>query len=151
MPVNVEKISQMQQSNLANGDNLAGIRNGENFQLTENNTVGYVPMPITPISVLTFAMVANNGYAANNASPIQFTLPATFNAGDEFFISNINGGFQILQNAGQNIIFGNKVTTTGIAGSISSTELGDAILLKGVIANTTLLVMGSPQGNLTIV
>jgi len=151
MTTNTLKISEMQQSALANGDNLAGIRAGENYQLTENNESGYTPMPLQVVTALTFQMASNNGYVANNVSPIQFTLPLTFAVGDEIAVSNVNGGFTILQNAGQNIIFGNKLTGVGVVGHISSTAVGDQILLKGIVANTTLQVWGAPQGNLTYV
>lgn len=97
-------------------------------------------------------MVAENGYIANSVSSITLTLPTTATVGSALAIINFNtGGFTIAQNSSQNIRIGSSVSTTGAGGSISSTAQGDALYLTCVVANTSWVSLGAPQGNLTIV
>lgn len=79
----------------------------------------------------TQTIAINTGYIANNAAQVVFTLPATANIGDTFYITG-NGsagtaGWQLKQNAGQQIFFGSTSTTTGIGGSLTSTNQLDSI------------------------
>ena len=49
---------------------------------------------------------ASNGYISDNASPVNMSLPAVCNVGDDIrFANNNTGGFNILPAGGQNIIF----------------------------------------------
>ncbi|MES1987924.1 MAG: hypothetical protein V4440_07825, partial [Pseudomonadota bacterium] len=97
-------------------------------------------------------MAVNTGYFADSASLVTLTLPATIPAGSVFEIINTNtGGFTIAQNAGQRVQFGNEITTLGVGGSISSTNVGDAIRLVCKTANTLLFVSQGSQGNMTLV
>lgn len=109
-----------------------------------------VNLPTTIVTVLSLPMVSNNRYIANNAANITLTLPLLFDVGDVLEIANFNGGFTIAQNANQNILFGSVFSSTGIGGGISSTAIGDAIRLVGVVANTSFMMFPGSQGNLTV-
>lgn len=146
------KFSQMpNEAGLIVGDELAGIREGENVTFDVSANGVYIPLPYTVVTALTQQMVPNNGYVSNNVSTVMLTLPIEFAVGSVIEVSNINGGWKILQNAGQNIIFGFEITSSGIDGLLASTALGDAVRLVGVIANTTFLVVPGSQGNITVI
>lgn len=96
-------------------------------------------------------LVAQTGYFANNAGGVTFTLPATAAVGDAFVVSSMNaGGWTIAQNAGQNIQFGQFSTTTGVGGSLSTTQIGDTLMFVCNVADTTFTVINS-MGNITYV
>lgn len=96
-------------------------------------------------------MVAENGYIANSASGLTFTLPTTASVGTALSVINFNtGGWTIAQNASQNIRLGSSVTTTGTGGSLGSTAQGDAVYLICAVANTSWIAQ-NVQGNITIV
>lgn len=98
----------------------------------------------------TQALVIENSYIANNASQVVFTLPTTSAIGSKMRIQGLGaGGWKIAQNASQNIKRSANTTTTGTGGSITSTNLYDAIELVCIVANTTWAVRNS-QGTLTI-
>lgn len=98
------------------------------------------------------AMAANNGYIANNAGTINFSLPASSAVGDIIRITGINNatGWQISQAAGQQIFFGTSSTTSGATGTITSSATRDSIEIVCVVANTIWNVL-SVIGNPTIV
>lgn len=103
------------------------------------------------ISVTSAAMVGNNGYITNNGSLITLTLPTTSAVGQVFRIVGLGaGGWQIAQNVGQNIQYGNQATTVGGAGALSSTNANDTVELVTTVANTQFTVV-STQGNLTYI
>jgi hypothetical protein len=109
------------------------------------------PPKFTVISSTSATMVVNNGYAANNSSLVTLTLPATAAVGSEIRVTGLGtGGWQIAQNSGQLINFGSSTTTTGMGGSLSSTDQFDSIYLICVVANTTWNVMSS-IGNIILV
>lgn len=94
---------------------------------------------------------SHNGYILNNAALVTMTLPATFAIGDTFAIVGKGaGGWRVAQNASQLMHFGNQVTTTGAAGSLSSSNQWNCMELVGITANTTLSVR-SAIGNITVV
>jgi hypothetical protein len=106
----------------------------------------------TDVTGTTQAMVADNGYTANNAGLITFTLPATAAYGTGLAVVGKGaGGWTIAQNSGQNIQIGSTSSTVGAGGSVSSTNRFDSINLVCTTANTTWTVLGGPQGNFTIV
>lgn len=70
----------------------------------------------------------NNGYFADNAGTVTFTLPATSTIGDTFFICGIQGDWTISQAAGQQIALGTQASTVGVTGTVSSTAVGDSIM-----------------------
>ncbi len=105
----------------------------------------------TVVTGTTQALVANNGYFANNAGLVTLTLPATAAVGDTFRVAGLGaGGWLIAQNASQLIHVGSAVTTTGITGSIASTNQYDAIMFVCSVANTTFNVVEGPVGNLLV-
>jgi len=98
-----------------------------------------------------FSFVTGNGYIANNSSLVPGTLPLTAAVGDSFTIVGKGaGGWQVAQNAGQTIHFGDKNTTTGTGGSVMSQSTNDAMAFICTTANTDFTVLTS-QGNLTLV
>ena len=92
-----------------------------------------------------------NGYVNQNAGLTTFTLPGTASFGDVFAIAGVGaGGWTIAQGSGQSIIVGTATSTTGLAGSVSSTLASDTIYLLCVTANTTFKAF-QWAGNLTVV
>lgn len=101
----------------------------------------------TPIS-----LAVNNGYVANVAGLLTYTLPAAAAVGDIIEVTNFNTavGWRIAQNASQLIRLGTSVTTTGVGGYLEATALGDSVKLVCIVANTTFQVL-SVIGNITVV
>lgn len=98
-------------------------------------------------------MANHNGYLTTTALPTlcQLLLPATGSVGDSMQIINQGtGGFEITQNALQQINYLSISTTNGIGGSLRSTGLGNALELICTVANTTWTVSDS-NGSFTIV
>jgi hypothetical protein len=96
-------------------------------------------------------LLANNGYITNNASLVTLTLPATAAVGATIYVTGLGaGGWTIAQNSGQLIHFGSAVTTTGVGGSLSSTNQYNTITLVCTVVNTTFNVLAS-IGNITVV
>lgn len=109
---------------------------------------GFTWINVTGTSQL---MAKNTGYIANNSSLVTFTLPATSNIGDIISVVGAGvGGWTIIENSGQNIQVG-SVSSTTTSGSISSINQYDSIDLICIVANTTWVTRGGPQGNITIV
>ena len=108
--------------------------------------------PWTVVTGGTQAIAVNNGYIANNAGTCVMTLPATAAVGDRIRVSGMNNvsGWQIAQNSGQTIHFGNVNTTTGAGGTLASTNIYDSVELVCNIANTDFIVLSS-IGNITYV
>lgn len=100
------------------------------------------------------SMAVNNGYLADNAGLVTLTLPAT---AAQFSVIEVKGygagGFTIAQNANQQIRFGNATaTTSGVGGSLSSTNFNDGVrLIAAVGGASTIWTVLSSIGNLTIV
>jgi hypothetical protein len=107
-------------------------------------------LPFTMVTGTTQAAAVNQAYGCNNAGDVTVTLPATAVIGSEVQVSNLQGGFTVAQNAGQSITVGNLTTTTGTGGSLSSSDLGDNVILKCVVANSGWYAYAI-QGNLTVV
>lgn len=107
--------------------------------------------PYTEVTGTSQAMAVNNEYTANNAGLVTLTLPSTAAIGDEVTVNGKGvGGWIIAQNASQLVHFGSSTTTTGVGGSLASTNLWDNVKLKCVTANTTWVVQ-TCIGNLTVV
>lgn len=94
-------------------------------------------------------MAVNNGYIGNNAAGVTFTLPDTAAVGDIVRVTGLQASWTIAQNAGETIYFGNDATTTGVGGSLSSTNARDVVELVCVVANTDWQVLSS-IGNITV-
>ncbi len=102
------------------------------------------------VTTTTQAMTAANGYIANNASKVTFTLPATGTVGDTIRVVGLGvGGWQIDQNASQVIHFGSSDTTTGTGGSLASTHKYDAVEFACVATDTDWTILSS-IGNITV-
>ena len=99
----------------------------------------------------TQAMAANNGYIANNASQVVFTLPATAAIKSLVRVTGKGaGGWKIAQNASGVIHFGNMSTSVGTGGYLESVEDRDSVELLCVVANNEWNVISS-VGNVTVV
>lgn len=97
-------------------------------------------------------MLGNNGYVTNNGSLVSLTLPTASSFGDRLNIIGYGaGGFIIEQNAAQQVIIGNKMSTLGNLGSVSSTQIGDSLELVCVVPNAVWMAPFAPQGSLTVV
>lgn len=82
-------------------------------------------------------MVVNNGYIATSpGGALTFSLPAASAVGDELILI-LDGAtsWRVTQGAGQTIKLANSVTTAGVAGSLTSTQQGDALHLVCSVAN----------------
>jgi|GEM_PF-1986169 len=106
----------------------------------------------TEVTGTTQAMAVDNGYLANNAAPVVFTLPAT---AAQFSIIEVvgkgAGGWKIEQNAGQTIIWETTAsTTTGVGGYLESTDDYDKVAVMCTVTDTDFTVVAS-KGNITIV
>jgi len=104
----------------------------------------------TEVTGTSQAMAADSGYIANNAGTVTLTLPTTTEIGDTIIVTGKGaGGWSIAQNAGQTIYFGTSATTTGVTGSLASTEDRDSLTLVCVTANNDFNVISS-IGNITV-
>jgi hypothetical protein len=107
------------------------------------------PFAWSVVTATTQAITENNGYISNAASQITYTLPATAAVGDTFEVCTINAaGFKIDQGAGQTIRVGSAISSTGIAGSITSSGEGDWV--KVVALSSTQFIATVQQGNVTV-
>lgn len=105
----------------------------------------------TDVTGASQTIVAGNGYLSDRAGAVAFTLPASGTIGDIFAIVGVQGSWNIVQNANQQIKFGSSATTVGATGSIASTNAGDCI--ECVATNTsasTVWRVRSSVGNLTV-
>lgn len=106
----------------------------------------------TEVTGASQTIVADNGYVANNAGLVTFTLPASAAFGTAInIIGKGAGGWAIAQGAGQSIRFGSVSTTVGAGGSLASTNAFDSITLICTEANVTWTMLSAPQGTLTVV
>ena len=105
----------------------------------------------TEVTGTSQAMAINTGYIANNAALVTATLPATAAVGSTIRIIGLGaGGFKIAQNASQYIRWDEStVTTTGVGGSIDSTDDHDAIELICTVVDDGWGILSS-KGNLSI-
>jgi len=95
-------------------------------------------------------MAINHGYGSNKAGAIAFTLPAVAAVGDRVAIAGMQGSWNVVQGAGQEIFIGSAHSTIGAGGSIASTNAFDEITLVCLVANTAFYAT-AVQGNITIV
>lgn len=104
----------------------------------------------TVVTGASASMNSNNGYISNNAGVVTLTLPLVTNSnvGDVIEVAGLGaGGWKIAQNATQLIHLGSSVTTTGVGGSLASTNAFDSIKIVCAVAGTTWLVVGAPQSS----
>lgn len=138
---------------------IASVATSNSEMVTIDTTTGQlgsttIPSTTFPWNVVTndTNMANNNGYIANEAGTAVLTLPTTAAVGDVLRVTGINNntGWQIAQNGGQTIYFGNLATTTGATGSLASTLTRDTVELVCVVADTDWNVLSS-IGNITVV
>lgn len=88
------------------------------------------PMTWTVVGGSTQAVVKNNGYFADNAGTVTFTLPASPALGDTYQVAQMATGqtFVINYASGQQIFIGTASTTIG-TGNLTSTTNGDWVEL----------------------
>lgn len=96
-------------------------------------------------------LAANSRYATNNgASLVTYTIPAGAAIGDTYIIvGGSSGGWKVAQPASVQCHVGNSATTSGVGGSIASSNQYDCCMITCVASNT--FTIYSVQGNLTIV
>lgn len=96
-------------------------------------------------------LAPNTVYIANNASLVTFTLPASGVSGVIYQVIGLGaGGWRIAQNASQVIKAAATTTTTGVGGSVSSTNQYDCMTIVGT-GSGNLFITQSFNGTLTFV
>lgn len=126
------------------------ITNAAN-SITVNAVGGGITWSVVTVNA---SFTVNTGTVANKAGTLVMTLPATAAVGDIIEITGINTatGWQIAQNANQQIFMGTGSTTVGVAGTITSTAIRDSLKMVCVVAGaSTVYNVLSAVGNLTIV
>lgn len=104
------------------------------------------------VSGTTQAMAVSTGYIANNAGLVTMTLPSTAAVGSVIRVAgNGAGGWKIAQNASQVINVGNTPSTTGVGGSVASSNRYDTLELLCTVANTTFTTLSGWGNSYTIV
>lgn len=96
------------------------------------------------------AMSVNNGYIANRAGNIAFSLPTTSAVGDIIAVTGINTalGWTIGYTTNQQIFFGTSSATL-TTGTLASTATRDTVYLVCVVADLNWNVVSS-IGNITV-
>jgi hypothetical protein len=90
-----------------------------------------------------------NGYIANSAGALTFTLPSTASIGSVVAVEGLGaGGWILTANAGQTIKIGGSTTST--AGSLTSANASDNVYVTCIVANTTWRVRSTNSVGLTI-
>jgi hypothetical protein len=104
----------------------------------------------TEVTGTTQTATVNNGYITNNAGLVTLTLPATATVGSIVRIAGSGaGGWSVAQASGQTIIWDSGAvaslnqTTTGVGGSIASTDRYDSMEMLCITTNTTFVVISS--------
>jgi len=139
--------------------NVSGL--GSSGQVLTSNGASALPswqaagggggMTWTEVTGTSQSMAVNNGYILNNASLVTATLPATAAVGSIVAVVGKGaGGWAIAQNSGDQIHFGNVNTTSGVGGSLASTNQYDCVELICTVANDEWVVRSS-IGNITYV
>jgi hypothetical protein len=139
-------------SSLAANSGLASF-NSSQFSVDAQGYVSLVGAAVPFWSVVTAAskaMVSGNGYIANNAGTLAFTLPTTSAVGDVIAVTGINNatGWSITYTTNQQIFFGTSSSTI-TSGSLSSTNTRDTVTMVCVVANLVWNVISS-VGNITV-
>ncbi len=134
----------------------ASISAGTNISITPGANTVTIASTATPgiswteVTGTSVSMAVNSGYILNNAGLVTATLPASAVVGSVIsIVGKGTGGWSIAQNSGQTIHFGTGNTTTGVGGSISSTNRYDCIEIVCTTANTDFVAkssFGNPNG-----
>lgn len=112
-----------------------------------------VDLPFVSVITATQAMSSTNIYFINySAGLCTLTLPTVSSPGDTLTIlGNSSAGWSIAQGSGQQITIGSSQSTSGVSGSVSSTNRYDSLQLICTTANTLWQAPCGTQGILTIV
>jgi hypothetical protein len=96
-------------------------------------------------------LAANSRYATNNgASLVTYTIPAGAAVGDTYIIvGGSSGGWTVAQPASVQCHLGNSATTSGVGGSLASSNQYDSATITCVASNV--FTVYGVQGNITIV
>ena len=95
----------------------------------------------TEVTGTSQAASVDNGYIANNVAIVTVTLPSTCAVGKTIRVAGKGSGlWKIAQNAGQQIIFGNKNTTSGSSGYLAAIYQYDSVELLCITADTVFSV-----------
>jgi len=130
------------------GTGISIVNGNGTITISDSGTTGF---SWTEVTGTTQAMAVENGYIANNASEVTFTLPTTAAIGDKVKVIGKGAGlYTIEQNAGETIYVVDTATTTGTGGSLTATEQYAAIELVCITANNDWVAMGL-TGNFTVV
>jgi len=133
---------------IAGGTNISTSGSGSTVTIDCTATPG---MTWVDVRNPTQAMAVNTGYTTNDPSTVTYTLPAAALPGDRIaVVGNSANGWTIAQNAGQTIHFVSQDTTTGVGGSLSSTNRYDCVELICTFLNTEFVVRHA-VGNITVV
>lgn len=118
------------------------------FLLTFINT----PASSVTVTTATQAMIPVTSYLIDYVSGLcTLTLPSAITEGQQMQVIGYSaGGWKIAQGAGQQVLWGSKMTTSGVVGNLASTDATDCLTLVCVVDNLTFIVI-QPQGNITIV
>lgn len=82
------------------------------------------------------SLQSGKGYVCTGLSLQSLTMPTASNPGEYIYISGQGTGlFRITQNTGQQIQFGNRSTSVGIAGRVDSLAQGDSLTLLCISTN----------------
>lgn len=130
------------------GTNIS-VTNGHNSITIANTAAAGITNVNQNTSSATLA--PNNRYATNNgASLVTYTIPVGAAVGDTYVIvGGSSGGFTVAQPASVQCHVGSSATTSGVGGSISSSNQYNCLTITCVASNV--FSVYGVQGNLTIV
>lgn len=96
-------------------------------------------------------LAANSRYATNNgASLVTYTIPAGAAVGDTYIIvGGSSGGWTVAQPSSVQIHLGNAATTSGVGGSLASSNQYDCVTITCVASNV--FTAYAAQGAITVV
>lgn len=95
-------------------------------------------------------LAVDNGFIVTSGA-LSLALPTSSNVGDMIAVMLVGGiSFSITQAAGQQIRLNNQQTTSGVNGSLNSTNNGNSVVLICDTANTHWTVLNY-SGTLTVV
>ncbi len=136
---------------LTAGTNIGIVNAAGSITISATGLGGFTWNHVTTTPI---TMSPNNGYIIDDGgSIVTLTLPLTSAVGDEIdIIGQTTGlGWIIAQRVGQSIVFGTSTTTSGVGGSLASTNPTDSFYMICTVANTVWNLASGPQGNITVV
>lgn len=143
------------------GTRLVTTSAGTATQVLTSNGAGVAPtfqaasggggLTFVDVTGTTQAMAITTLYLADNAALVVFTLPATAAQGSIMQVQGYGaGGWQIAQNASQQILQNTEKTTAGTGGSVSSvSRYGGLTILAAVGGSSTIWVVTAYTGSFT--